>query len=183
MNKELSPEDKLLKEIFGDNYKTEAEQEEEIERKTSSVSDEDFQRMWGKPIDEHTAEMMKWVVKVEAKDFEHDGFIRRLLEYRNRINDHRRQIMRIKKERKLFIASYAYRCLEASGYKIGDPYRDEHGNLFYVSGVYEHRGDIFLSFNKSNKDGNMSKNSAMGAGMPYVNISLQKKDNNNNKSK
>ena len=71
---EMSPEDKLLKAIWGDKYKTEAEVEAEIEEAVSNVSDEDFKKQWGVSIEEHTNQMMLfagWADSVSAWEREH----------------------------------------------------------------------------------------------------------------
>lgn len=59
-NIEMSPEDKMMKAIFKDKYKTEAEIEAEIEEAVNSVSDEEFEKMWGCTPKEHTDKMMLW---------------------------------------------------------------------------------------------------------------------------
>lgn len=61
----MTPEDKLLKAIYGDKYKTEAEQEAEIEAQIASVSDEDYKKMWGESVDETVGKIMSDIEKSE----------------------------------------------------------------------------------------------------------------------
>lgn len=62
MSKEkMTPEDKLMKAIYGDKWKTEAEQEAEIEAQVASVSDEDYKKMWGESVDETVTKIMESV--------------------------------------------------------------------------------------------------------------------------
>ena len=55
---EMTPDDKLLKAIYGEKYKTEAEMEAEIDEAVNNVDDEEFKRIWGCTVEEHTHKMM-----------------------------------------------------------------------------------------------------------------------------
>lgn len=69
---------------------------------------------------------------------------------------------------------YAEQAFEKSPYKIGQPYTDAAGKLWYVSGAYASYihpdGHVYLTFNTAKKDGTMSKVSGFGNGMPDVRI-------------
>ena len=62
----LSPEDKLMKAIWGNKWKTEAEREAEIEEAVNSVSDEDYKAMWGESVEETVSKIMDSIHEIEA---------------------------------------------------------------------------------------------------------------------
>ena len=69
--------------------------------------------------------------------------------------------------------NYALDAMRESGYRVGQPFTDNEGVLWYVSGVYVDcygEGNVYLTFNFSKKDGTMSKVSGLGRGMPYIKI-------------
>ena len=68
MNDGLSPEDKMMKAIYGDKWKTEAEREAEIEKAVGRVTDEEYKRIWGKSIDESVQEIMDRINDIESND-------------------------------------------------------------------------------------------------------------------
>ena len=65
---ELSPEDKIMKAIYGDKWKSEAEREAEIEKAVDRVTDEEYKRIWGKSIDESVQEIMNRIKDIENND-------------------------------------------------------------------------------------------------------------------
>lgn len=68
---------------------------------------------------------------------------------------------------------YVEEALHESGYRVGQPFTDNEGVLWYVSGAYVDcygEGNVYLTFNFSKKDGTMSKVSGLGRGMPYIKI-------------
>lgn len=69
---------------------------------------------------------------------------------------------------------YAEQAFEKSPYKVGQPYTDAAGKLWYVSGAYASYihpdGHVYLTFNTAKKDGTMSKVSGFGNGMPDLRI-------------
>lgn len=69
--------------------------------------------------------------------------------------------------------NYALDAMRESGYRVGQPFTDNEGVLWYVSGAWtDFYGDgyVYLTFNFPRKDGSMSKRSGMGRGMPLVKI-------------
>ena len=68
---------------------------------------------------------------------------------------------------------YVEEALRESGYRVGEPFTDNEGVLWYVSGAYVDlygEGNVYLTFNFAKKDGTMSKVSGLGRGMPYIKI-------------
>lgn len=61
----MTPEDRILKAIYGDKWKTEAEIEAEIDEAVSKVTDEEYKRVWGKSIDESVAEIMTRIKDID----------------------------------------------------------------------------------------------------------------------
>lgn len=72
---ELSPEDRIMKAIYGDKWKTEEERESEIDEAVNSVTDEEYKRIWGKSIDESVQEIMSRIKDIEKKEALMDGTI------------------------------------------------------------------------------------------------------------
>lgn len=62
----LSPEDKLMKAIYGDKWKTEAEREAEIEEAVARVTPEKYKEMWGETVEETVAKVMDSIHEIEA---------------------------------------------------------------------------------------------------------------------
>ena len=62
----LSPGDKLMKAIWGDRWKTEAEREAEIEEAVSRVTPEQYKEMWGETVEETVDKIMKDVKEIES---------------------------------------------------------------------------------------------------------------------
>ena len=68
MKDKLTPEDRIMKAIYGDKWKTEAELEAEIDEAVNSVTDEEYKRIWGKSIDESVQEIMNRIKDIEKKE-------------------------------------------------------------------------------------------------------------------
>lgn len=66
--KEMTPEDKMMKAIYGKDWKTEAEIEEEIEKVAVSVTDEDYKKMTGYDINDVTSDSMLFVRAMRRRD-------------------------------------------------------------------------------------------------------------------
>lgn len=60
----LSPEDKLMKAIYGNNFKTDAE----IEAVVNKISDEDYKQMTGRDIKDDVDNIMLYVRAMKRKD-------------------------------------------------------------------------------------------------------------------
>jgi len=90
--------------------------------------------------------------------------------YNEAICEHDNEIMRLRTERDRMKKQYVKDAFKESGCFVGQRMVDRECKLWYVSGAFESRGDVFLLFNKCKKDGTMSKISGLGKGMPHVKI-------------
>lgn len=68
----------------------------------------------------------------------------------------RKRVQELEYEIGKLTGAYINECLDRSPYKIGQKI-EEAGETYFVSGAFEHHGEVYLRYNASRKNGKMSK--------------------------
>lgn len=87
------------------------------------------------------------------------------------IKRHEESLQKCRDDFKELRDNYINETFKKSGYTFGQMMVDREGRRWYVTGAFESRGEVYLNFNKSKKDGSMSKRPGIGNGMPHIKIS------------